>query len=173
MLICVALLGMIYVRPESVNHLLVPLSLAFVGLAIVGWYVGPRLLTRIFTKGTRLGRIAEQISLGFPHDIRVILKISVISIAFHLTQIFIYYLISIELRAPISFSYLLVIIPFVNFATSMPISFGGIGLRETLFVMFLTPLGIDRETAVAFGAIWVVCVTLAVILGYFPLGHGS
>ncbi len=45
----------------------------------------------------------------------------------------------------ISISYYLIIIPIINIITLIPISLGGFGVREGLYVLFLTPLGISIE----------------------------
>jgi len=65
----------------------------------------------------------------------------------------------------ISWAYLFIIIPFVSILTTLPISWNGLGVRENAYVFFLAPLILTAEQAIAFGAMWLLAVTVASVLG--------
>ena len=67
----------------------------------------------------------------------------------------------------ISFTTLLLVIPFVNIVCSLPISWNGLGVREKAYTYFLTtaPAIVTYEQAVAFGAIWLLAVTVSSAIG--------
>ncbi|MCS6900124.1 MAG: lysylphosphatidylglycerol synthase transmembrane domain-containing protein [Myxococcales bacterium] len=45
-------------------------------------------------------------------------------------------------------------VPLVVLGAMLPVSLGGVGLRESLFVLVLGRLGVDRATALALGLLW-------------------
>jgi len=67
----------------------------------------------------------------------------------------------------IPFTTLLLVIPFVNIVCSLPISWNGLGVREKAYTYFLAtaPAIVSYEQAVAFGAIWLLAVTVSSALG--------
>jgi uncharacterized membrane protein len=71
--------------------------------------------------------------------------------------------------ATIPITLLFVIIPMVNIASSLPISWNGLGVRETSYMFFLStaPVVLSPEQATAFGAIWLLAVTTTSVVGGF------
>lgn len=57
-----------------------------------------------------------------------------------------------------------VAIPFVNILGSLPISWQGLGVRETAYIFFLSSY-LSNEQAVAFGAMWFLGVTVSSAIG--------
>jgi uncharacterized membrane protein YbhN (UPF0104 family) len=45
-------------------------------------------------------------------------------------------------------------VPLIVIGAMLPVSLGGVGLRESLFVLVLGRLGVDRATALALGLLW-------------------
>ena len=72
---------------------------------------------------------------------------------------------AIGVGASIPWKSLLVVIPFVNLVSTLPISWQGIGVRENAYVFFLAPAYLSREQALAFGALWLLAVTTASAVG--------
>lgn len=60
---------------------------------------------------------------------------------------------------------LLAFVPAVLIAQVLPISIGGLGVREALFVIFLQPLGIPRSQALALGLLLYLLNLLVSLLG--------
>ena len=69
------------------------------------------------------------------------------------------------LGVSIPWSVLLVVVPFVNIVSSLPISWMGLGVRENAYIFFLTPLFLSSEQAIAFGALWLLAVTVTSGIG--------
>ena len=151
--------GTVTVKPE-VMKLVVAVEL----LVVVGWFFGPWLLKRLPVKG-KWKDLALQTAAVFPHAPLALLKISAVSFIFHLLQIGLHALIALALKASVPFSVLLVVIPFVNMLATLPISWNGLGVRESGYLFFLTPLFLNHHEAVAFGAIWLLAVTINSALG--------
>ena len=142
------------------------LTLSAIGpVVIAGWLFGPWFLMKFFSKNSSLRSKAEQVSMVFPKDPGTIAFITCISIVFHLFQISLHWVMGIILGVSVPWSYLLVVVPFVNILSSLPISWNGLGVRENAYVFFFSPVVLTKEQAVAFGAIWLLSVTTASAVG--------
>jgi len=136
-------------------------------LIVVGWLYGPRILIRFTRKETALRHKAEQISEVFPKKTSIVAYITVLSLLFHLLQIGLHWVMGIGFGISIPWTLLLVTIPFVNIFSSLPISWNGLGVRESGYIFFLTTRAgmLSHEQAVAFGAIWLIGVTVSSSIG--------
>ncbi len=140
--------------------------LAGVGICIIcGWIIGPATLLRLTPKTFKHRDKIEQIARVFPRDLKTVSLITLLSICFHLIQIFLHYLIIVGLGVVVPFSYLLMVIPVINILSSLPISWNGLGVRENSYIFFLAPLYLSSEQAVAVGAIWLLGVLSSSLLG--------
>lgn len=159
-LLCIGAFAVVFVQPKVFGHFGSPLALlAAVGIACA-WLFGPIVLQKLFPEEHRFGPAARIVSLAFPRDTGSFWKATTISVAFHSLQIGMNYIIARELGADISLAYLFAVIPMVNVASSLPLSVNGLGIREAAYALVFLPLGLPQEIAVAFGAIWIVVVTV-------------
>jgi len=103
----------------------------------------------------------------FPRDPKTLIIITTLSIVFHLVQISLHAVMAAGMGIEISFTTLLLVIPFVNIVCSLPISWNGLGVREKAYTYFLAtaPAIVSYEQAVAFGAIWLLAVTVSSAIG--------
>ena len=61
--------------------------------------------------------------------------------------------------------YLLLFIPLVHILSALPLSLGGVGVREGGYVVFLALIGIGRDEALAFGLLWSALVLGSGLVG--------
>ena len=165
---CIALVTSAIMGRDRVAPDLIQLLLLLVIGCTAGWMIGPWLLPRLpFLKNTRLGNKLQQVMAIFPRDPKTLLVISAISVVFHLTQISLHAIMAAGMGIEIPFTTLLLVIPFVNIVCSLPISWNGLGVREKAYTYFLatTPAIVSYEQAVAFGAIWLLAVTVSSAIG--------
>jgi uncharacterized membrane protein YbhN (UPF0104 family) len=158
-----AVMGRDRVAPDLIQLLL----LLVVGCA-AGWLIGPWILPRLpFMKTTKIGLKLQQVMAIFPRDPQTLLVITSLSIVFHLLQISLHWVMAYGMGITISFTTLLLVIPFVNIVCSLPISWNGLGVREKAYTYFLAtaPAIVSYEQAVAFGAIWLLAVTVSSAIG--------
>ncbi len=149
------------------NELLWFLLLLTIGF-IVSWLAIPLVLRNLpFLKKSRVGHKLEALQGVFPRNLRTITMISGISAVFHTTQILLHVLIAKAVGVSIPLATLFVVIPFVNIASSLPISWNGLGVREKSYIFFLTaaPSIVSEEQAVAFGILWLAAVTASSAVG--------
>lgn len=145
------------------------LLLALVGLVlglIGAWIVGPWILSKLPTN-TKFTNKLRQVAAIFPRDVKTVSIITGISVLFHCTQILLHLVMASALGITIPLATLFVVIPLVNIASSLPISWNGLGVRENSYMYFLTaaPAIVSSEQAAAFGAVWLLAVTATSAIG--------
>lgn len=164
-LAAIGALAILYETPEVLGSLG---AIAAAGVALLiacAWLIGPRLLTRIFPESHRFGAAARRVALAFPRRKAPVLAVTGLSLVVHCIQITMHILLAAELGAPLSVAYLFATVPLVNIASSLPLSINGLGIREAMYIFLFVPAGATDETAVAFGAVWILSVTAVSALG--------
>lgn len=149
-------------------------TVAFGSALLFGWMLAPRLV-RLFLPGDHRIRRFVEVDLGpLWTDRGMLLATSTVSFFFHMVQISAQWMISRALGLEVPFSYICVFHPLVSVVASIPISLSGIGLREGGYLYFLTKLGIDQPSAVAYGSLWfLVIVANSLIGGMVFLTNGA
>ena len=109
----------------------------------------------------------RQVAAIFPREPAVLASITTISAIFHCTQILLHAVMANAVGATIPLATLFVVIPLVNIASSLPISWNGLGVRENSYIYFLTsaPALVTVEQAAALGALWLLAVTATSAIG--------
>lgn len=165
---CLALITTFTIGNDRVPNNLILLLLLMVLGFISAWLVGPWILVNFpFLKNTKLSAKLQQVAAIFPRDPKTLLIITAISLVFHTLQISLHAVMAAGMGISIPLSTLFVVIPFVNIASSLPISWQGLGVRENSYIFFLTaaPAIVSKEQAVAFGALWLLAVTVSSAIG--------
>lgn len=165
---CIALVTSAIMGRDRVAPDLIQLLLLLVIGCTAGWLIGPWILPRLpFMKTTRIGLKLQQVMTIFPRDLSTLTIITSLSVVFHLLQISLHWVMAYGMGITISFTTLLLVIPFVNIVCSLPISWNGLGVREKAYTYFLAtaPAIVTYEQAVAFGAIWLLAVTVSSAIG--------
>lgn len=165
---CIALVTSWIMGRDRVSSDLIQLLLLLVVGCGAGWLIGPWALPKLpFIRNSKIGIKLQQVMAIFPRDIKTLSLITAISVVFHLTQISLHALMAAGMGITIPFTTLLLVIPFVNIVCSLPISWNGLGVREKAYTYFLAtaPAIVSYEQAVAFGAIWLLAVTVSSAIG--------
>lgn len=135
------------------------------GLAlVVGWWTCPRLV-RILPHNNRIRRQVEDDLAPFWRDTALLLRVSAVSIVFHLSQVAVQYYIARAAGAQLPFSYCLIIHPMLSLMMAMPVSIGGFGVREGGYLYFLTRIHIEDSIAVTMGILWFAMTAATGIIG--------
>ncbi len=135
------------------------------GLAlVVGWWTCPRLV-RILPQSNRIRRQVEDDLGPFWRDTALLLRVSAVSIVFHLSQVAVQYYIARAAGAQLPFSYCLIIHPMLSLMMAMPVSIGGFGVREGGYLYFLTRIHVEDSIAVTMGILWFAMTAATGIIG--------
>jgi uncharacterized membrane protein YbhN (UPF0104 family) len=148
-------------------HLPWVLSAAFIagGLAlVVGWWACPRLV-RFLPAGNRLRRQVEHDLAPVWRDAGLLVRVSALSLVFHLSQVGVQWLLARAAGTSLPFSYCLVMHPILSLAMALPLSIGGFGVREGGYLYFLTAVGVDASIAVTMGLLWWLITALGGVVG--------
>jgi len=102
---------------------------------------------------------------GYGRDSRAIPIAMGLSLAVHLLQTGMHVVMGKALSMDLPFSFCLILYPLVGTFAAIPISFGGIGLRESGYMFLLGVLGFASEKGIAFGLLLFIIVALDSLLG--------
>lgn len=153
-----------------------PLSAACIagGLALVAvWWTCPRLV-RVLPVHNRLRRQVEDDLEPFWRDSRLLLKVSAVSVVFHLMQVTVQWLLARAAGTDLPFSYCLIIHPILSLMMALPVSIGGFGVREGGYLYFLTHLHVEDSIAVTMGLLWFAVTAIGGLVGSLVfLGSGA
>lgn len=142
--------------------------LSFVGacaLAIVWLTRSPRALQHVWFQ--KLASPVQQVSGYFAYSLLnayELGKLLSISLLFQLGIVGWYFAIARAMGIEVSLPLLIVIIPLVELLLLLPISIGGIGVREAAFSVLLVPLGLAQEEAISFALLSFTLLTFTRIL---------
>ncbi len=141
------------------------ITVAFGSALLVGWLLAPRIVRVLLAPDHKIRRFVESDLGPFWTDHGMLLSTSMVSFFFHLVQIAAQWVVSRAIGIEVPFSYICVFHPLVSAIASIPISFSGIGLREGGYLYFLTKLGIDQPSAVAYGVLWLFVIVVNSLIG--------
>ena len=134
-------------------------------LAVVGWRFAPSLTAIASRTAPRFAETLTALGRAFPRDGRVLSRAIALAIAYHLSQIAVIGVIIGEIGGAVPWSYLLFAVPFINIISTLPLSWMGVGVRETGYVLFFSPLYLSRESALLAGMVWLLGMTVAGAVG--------
>lgn len=102
---------------------------------------------------------------SYGREFRAIPIAMALSLAVHLLQTWMHLVMGKALNMDLPFSFCLILYPLVGTFAAIPISFGGIGLRESGYMFLLGALGFASEKGIAFGLLLFIIVALDSLLG--------
>jgi uncharacterized membrane protein YbhN (UPF0104 family) len=144
-----------------------PLTAAMIGGGLtlaVGWWTCPRLV-RLLPEGAWVRRQVEVELAPFWRDRRLLARVAAVSLAFHLSQAGVQWLLARAVGTPIPLAYCLVFHPILSVAMALPVSVGGFGVREAAYVRVLRPIGIAAPIAVGIALLWWTVTVVAALAG--------
>ena len=144
-----------------------PLTAGIIGggaALVVGWWISPRLV-RLLPATNRFRRQVEDELAPFWVDRRLLARVAAISLVFHLTQVTVQWVLVRAAGGDVPFSYCLIYHPVISVMTALPLSVGGLGVREGGYLYFLTRINQDDSIAVTVGLLWFAVAVMAGLVG--------
>lgn len=150
------------------------LALAFISIALLmSGYLSSRLarLIRAMGKRTRMARIAEAAARTLEsitelrRDGALLFRTSVISILIRIVWSLGCYVVAWAMGLPIGLLTLFAFISLVDLVRLMPISVGGLGVREWAVIVLFANAGVTREQALTFSLLAFAPIYLNAIVG--------
>jgi len=128
------------------------------------WWLAPR-ITRLLPPDNRIRRLVEDDLEPFWRDAGLLARVAVVSLAFHLMQVGVQWILARAVGIALPFSYCLVMHPMLSVMTALPVSLGGFGVREGGYLYFLTRLGVHDSVAVTMGLLWFAVTAASGLVG--------
>ena len=129
------------------------------------WWGLPWLLARCTSADNIVRRAVDRLSLPYRTDLALLGCVCGLSVCFHLFQLGLHALVAAALGLAVPVWYLVLFVPVVQILSALPVSFGGLGIREGGYVVCLALWGIGRDEALAFGLVWSAMVLGANMCG--------
>jgi uncharacterized protein (TIRG00374 family) len=150
------------------------LASAFAALALIGSRPAYRVLQAALVRWCRFKlvatalRITEAIHIYLAHP-RLVLEVFAISVGLQVMTAGVYYLIGTGLGATVALLDYLVIAPLVFIAATLPLSIGGLGVREAAAVSLFVAAGMSPGHAGALAFLYLVVLLLGSAPGLYML----
>jgi glycosyltransferase 2 family protein len=160
-------------RPSLVDadHALVALGIAALTIgalaAILSAAAHPRLAGRFAGHGNWM-RFIGAVHVGVDRlrrQPREALGVLGTALAYQLSVVAAVLCIVRTLELPVATAAVVAFVPAVAMAQVVPISIGGLGVREGMLVLFLHSFGVSNAEAIAVGLLWYACVLVVSMLG--------
>ena len=136
--------------------------------AVRGW-ASKQLLARLPQRIRAKTAEVASATLAYRHEPRMLLYISVITIALFLLRVLFALMLAFACGADVDYVDLLLVIPLLWMLVSLPITLGGIGLQDAGYVALLALVGVPAAIAVSMSLIEHVLVRLVFLPGAFLL----
>ena len=165
MLLWVSATGFMLFGPTVLPAALCYGTIAAAFLSVAGWWVLPRVIGRLFSPWHRLRWLVEQFLIPYQTETGVLGRACGLAFVCHLCQLGLQVLLAHALGLAVPVWYLLLFIPLVHILSALPLSLGGVGVREGGYVVFLALIGIGKDEALAFGLLWSALVLGSGLVG--------
>ena len=122
----------------------------------------------------RLKKVKEALFL-YRSRLRLLCCVALISLCVQVLRIAVHYVAGLSLDLDVGFKYFLVFVPLVAIFGSVPISFGGLGVMETIEVLFFSLLDVESSTAFSIGLLARFAGIVSSVIGgvLFVMGRGE
>jgi len=107
----------------------------------------------------------RQAFLTYRHAYGVVIRVGCVAVGVQVCRIAVYYSTSLALGQDVSFLHFLVFIPLIAIVAAVPISFGGIGVREQMGALLFGQVGVEPATALAMMFLGYLAGILASLFG--------
>jgi hypothetical protein len=150
--------GVGYFAGSPATWLLPVIVFSFIGASIV-----------IF--GLRIGRQVRVLSEfysyfhAYRHQTTVIGKTFILSVIVQLAGMLSVYILALGMGQHVSFLVVLLFVPLIILFTMLPVSISGLGIRESMFVLFFGLVGVPPGRATALSLLWFLSISFASLAG--------
>lgn len=158
-LVWVAATGIVTVQSLPIPLPLRGLAALAVPLTLAAWLLGPRLAVRLLQPANRWRRLIEHDLAPYWHDRGLVAASLAGAAATHLFQISGQLAVSRALGLGLPWTFFWVVAPLLNFGSTLPFTFNGIGLREAGYWYALSGSSVGDAPAIGIGLL-----TSAVVL---------
>lgn len=96
---------------------------------------------------------------------KIVLKLLILSTLVQMIRVLVFFLVFLALDVQLEFTLLMVFIPLLFIVMLMPVSIGGLGVREGALFLFLNPYGVSIEVCTAAGLLFHLLQIISLLPG--------
>ncbi len=162
-----AFTGLFFISlPIIISVIVIGITICYISLFVFVFFPSDRFRgwSKFSGKATE---ILEQLRTNRAHLLQVMLA----SLIFQLVSIYIRYMVALSFGIDIGFAPFLVFIPLINLISLLPISLGGMGLREFGFVLLFSQVGLTQEQALLVSLGTFMTLVTSAIIGALIFGY--
>ncbi len=174
--IATAALPFIAIEAKWLAHLSTLVPIVFLGLVacltLFGWPVAYRFLHGLFDRWKghwiidALFEIAEA-SHRYLGDVPLVLRVVVLSITMQFVEVLVFWVLAEGTGSDVQLVTFAVVVPLTFVVAGLPISIGGLGVREAAAVTLFVAVGMDKSDAAAVALLFVPVLILASVPGFY------
>ena len=146
--------------PSVVRNIVWLLGIA----TFTGWLLTPLLVRLAVLLPARLKGIVTPLTPYLEHPLALLPAI-VLSLILQASLALCQYLIAVGLGLKVPLPAFLVCVPIANPIASLPVTFNGLGLRETAYLILLAGAGVSPPDAIALGLVWFATTMIGGLTG--------
>jgi uncharacterized protein (TIRG00374 family) len=174
--IAISVLPFITIKANWLNLLSIVLPVAFmglvIGLALLGWSATYQVAHRLFKRWEhyRLGRAllgVTNASHRYLGDTPLVLRVVSLSVLMQLIQIVVFWVLAMGVGSNISFIQYALAVPLTLIVAGLPISIGGLGVREAAIVTLFSAIGMETSQATAVAILYLPVLILSSLPGLY------
>jgi len=146
--------------PPTVTRPVIAIGVVTIG----GLAAAPWLVRVIYLLPGTLRRAGEEIAL-YLHRPRTMMIPIALSVGLHISLAICQWMLARGLGLSAKLTLFVLVVPIANVAASLPVTFNGLGLRETAYLFLLGMAGIGHDDAIALGLLWFAATMLGGLTG--------
>lgn len=162
--------GMRLLGMTAYANLIGPVSIVAGGLIFISFMVysvvRARLISRWhlpFSFWNRLAETTERLAMQFRDD-RMLLSLALLSVLLQLSIVLWYFIVARAMALDVSLIALMIAVPIVELLLAIPVSIGGIGVRDASLVVLMLPFGLSTEEIISLSLLVALTATLLRVL---------
>ena len=165
MLIWVSALSFLALGPTVLPAVVCYGTIAVAVGCVPVWWLLPRLARRLFEPRSPHPAEQRKAVCDLPQPAEACPRVCGLAFGFHLLQIGLLLLLAHALNIRVPLWYLLMCVPLITLLSGLPLSLGGLGVREGSFVFFLSLVGVVHNEALALSLSWTGLIFGAGLVG--------
>jgi uncharacterized membrane protein YbhN (UPF0104 family) len=171
-------LAAIFLHPASIPSWIIAAAIAAGAITLAGLLVSPQ-IARLIHLMPRPLRRAGGIIAPYLHNPAALIPAIALSIVLQIILALGQYLLAVGLGLTMPLSLFIFCVPVANVFASLPVTFNGLGIRESAYLLLFGMAGMRKEDAIALGLLWFAATmvggltgALAFVTTQAPIGEG-
>lgn len=159
--------GLFFGSVNSDTPILMGVAALVAVMAVFGWWFVPDILRIASKLLPRFDKFFSKLALAFPKEKKIFLKVVGLAVIYHLSQTLLIWGVISTVTDGVPLTYVLFAVPFINLISTLPLSWLGLGVRETLYITFFSSYSnyLTEPEAILVSMVWFLAMTIVSVSG--------